>query len=62
MLANTDGSGLKSNLLMSPQLAVSQLLLGMDQVWTRRSLHSSEDRSWSDELKDGFETGALAGS
>lgn len=34
----------------------------IDRVWTRESLHSSEERSRSDELKDGFEIGALAGS
>lgn len=47
---------------MSPRLAVTLLLLRIDQVWTRRSLHSSEERSWSDELKAGFKIGALAGS
>lgn len=32
----------------------------MDRVWTRGSLHSSKEWSFSDELKNGFEIDALA--
>lgn len=52
----------EANTVMSPQFEVTFLLLCMDQVWTRHSLHSSEEKNWSDELKGEFEIDALAGS